>query len=167
MNEELLVVPYDPAWAVLFEEETLRLRRLIGEPLLELHHVGSTAVPGLAAKPILDVMGVVREITALDPLRAVFESGGWEWKGEFGIPGRRYLVKRDLQGIRSAHLHLFPSEHPEIARHLLFRDRLRARPEVAVEYARLKRDLAVRFRHDREGYSGAKHAFIHSVLDLA
>ena len=125
-----------------------------------VEHVGSTAVPGLPAKPTIDILVVVPDPAsgrkAVAPLTAI----GYEFRGELGIPGRFYFSK----GLRRTHhLHLYPRGHPEIARLLLFRDYLRAHPEAARAYADLKLALAERFPNDREAYTEAKSGFIKSI----
>ena len=89
--QHITVVPYDPAWPGLYEAEAQAIAGVLGQRLTAIHHIGSTAVPGLAAKPVIDIMPVVRAVTEADECRADFEALGYEYLGEFGIPGRRYL----------------------------------------------------------------------------
>jgi GrpB-like predicted nucleotidyltransferase (UPF0157 family) len=128
-----------------------------------VEHIGSTAVPGMPAKPILDLMpGVATPEDAqrcVEPIRSL----GYEYKGEMEIPGRFYFVLRH-NGLSMTHLHLFPTSHPEWQKHLRFRDYLRAHSEAAAEYARLKRELAGKFATQRQAYTNAKDAFIQSIL---
>ena len=91
--QHITVVPYDPAWPGLYEAEAQAIAGVLGQRLTAIHHIGSTAVPGLAAKPVIDIMPVVRAVTEADECRADFEALGYEYLGEFGIPGRRYLRK--------------------------------------------------------------------------
>ena len=98
------VDPHSPAWTARFEAEAARVARALGDALLEVHHIGSTAVPGLDAKPVIDMMPVVRDPASADARRESPEALGYEWCGEFGIPGRRYLRRSSA---RDPHLRLF------------------------------------------------------------
>lgn len=156
------VVPYDPAWPRLFEAEAASLTALLGEELVSIHHIGSTSVPGLAAKPIIDMLPVVRDIERIDDLNDVLLATGYVPKGENGIPGRRFFTK-DVAGARRVHVHAFAAGHPEIARHLDFVAYLRAHPADAHAYADLKAELARRFPNDTAGYTDAKSEFIRTI----
>ncbi len=156
------VVPYDPAWPRLYQAEAASLAALLGDELVEIHHIGSTSVPGLLAKPIVDILPVVRDIERVDGYNDLLLALGYTPKGENGIPGRRFFTK-DVAGVRRAHVHAFAAGHPEIARHLDFAAYLRAHPADAQAYADLKRDLALRFRNDTVGYTDAKSAFIRAI----
>ncbi|HEY4670198.1 MAG TPA: GrpB family protein [Tepidiformaceae bacterium] len=159
------VVDYDPEWPALFEAEAERIRAACGRVVVEIEHIGSTSVPGLAAKPIIDIMPGVEDIAGA---RARLEAGmrglGYESLGEYGIPGRLYFRK----GVpRSHHVHVFEVGKPEWRKHLLFRDYLRAHGEAVEEYAAMKRRLAARHRTAREAYTDAKSPFIQGILELA
>ena len=153
------IVEYDPGWPERYAAETERLRPLL--PGAELHHIGSTAIPGIPAKPVIDLMALVADLDA--PLAALVERGGYEYPEAFNaaLHRRRWLC-RPSAAQRTHHLHLV-LDRDELDRHLLFRDRLRADAALRGEYARLKRELAVRFRHDREAYSEAKSEFVRAV----
>jgi GrpB-like predicted nucleotidyltransferase (UPF0157 family) len=153
------IVEYDPAWPARFASERERLLRLL--PATEIHHIGSTAVPGMPAKPVIDLMALVPELDA--PIAALVERGGYEYPGAFNttLSHRRWLC-RPTAAHRTHHLHLV-DEPTELARHLHFRDRLRASAPLRDEYARLKRGLAERIGDDREAYSEAKSEFINRV----
>jgi GrpB-like predicted nucleotidyltransferase (UPF0157 family) len=165
--DPIVVVPYDPRWPLLFEEERDLIGAAVGARAVKIEHVGSTAVPGLAAKPVIDIMVGSRSIEEDSPtLVGGLTRIGYEYRGEAGVPGR--LFSRKFRGgERTHHLHLFELGGEEWDRHLLFRDYLREHPGAAREYARLKRDLAARFRDDREAYTDAKTAFISAVVDKA
>lgn len=152
------VVPYDPAWPGQFAAEAQTLRAVFGAELLALHHIGSTSVPGLAAKPVIDILPVVRGIGRVDGLNAALQAIGYDGLGEYGIPGRRYFRKGGDD--RTHQLHCFQAGDPEVARHLAFPAYLRAHPEVAADYGRLKATLAARFPEDIEGYMDGKDAFV-------
>ncbi|MFZ2362571.1 MAG: GrpB family protein [Anaerolineae bacterium] len=161
-GRQVEVVPYDQAWPRLFEAEAASLAALLGDELVSIHHIGSTSVPGLLAKPIVDILPVVRDIERIDTLNDLLLAAGYVPKGENGIPGRRFFTK-DVVGVRRVHVHAFAAGHPEIARHLDFVAFLRAHPADAQAYADLKRDLARRFPNDTVGYTEAKSEFIRAV----
>src|SRR5688572_26829142 len=93
--------PYSADWPRLFESEAERLRRLLGAELVAIHHIGSTAIPGLAAKPIIDLLPVVRQIDRVDALTPAFEAAGYRAWGEYGLSGRRYFTRDDVSGLRT------------------------------------------------------------------
>lgn len=153
------VVPYSPDWAPEFEREAATLRGALGEELAALFHIGSTAVEGLAAKPIIDMLPVVRDLAALDLLAPRIEALGYEVMGEFGIAGRRYYRKGGDK--RTHQIHAFQvGDANNILRHLALRDYLRAHPGACAEYGALKRQLAEQFPQDIEGYSSGKDVFV-------
>jgi GrpB-like predicted nucleotidyltransferase (UPF0157 family) len=115
--------------------ETLRLKDALGDILLTVHHIGSTSIPGIMAKPIVDFIPVVTNHAALDSLTPNLETLGYDCLGEFGLPGRRYCRLNDpVTGKRKFQLHCYEIGYPEIDRHLAFRDYLRAHPQKAQEY---------------------------------
>ena len=156
------VVPYNAAWPALFQEEAGRLRAVLGDNLAALHHIGSTAVPGLAAKPSLDLMPVVYDLEEADRKNSDFEALGYECMGEFGIPGRRYFRKGGDD--RTHQIHIFAvGDEGNIRRHLAVRDYLRAHPEEAAAYGRLKMELACRYPEDLENYCLGKEDFVQKL----
>ncbi|PRX92404.1 GrpB family protein [Allonocardiopsis opalescens] len=161
--------PYDPRWAVRAAAECERLGDLLAPWLLSgVVHIGSTAVPGLAAKPVIDLMASVADLdTAVGRASERLAADGWclvppdldrrSW--------RRFFVKPDPSGRRrQAHLHLIRAGHPRWAEQVRFRDALRRDRRLAQRYADLKRRLAERHGHDREAYTAAKAEFVASVL---
>jgi GrpB-like predicted nucleotidyltransferase (UPF0157 family) len=159
------VVEYDPVWPTMFWSERELLRRALGCAAVEIHHIGSTAVPGLAAKPIIDILIEVTDLAALDERNRAMEAIGYETKGEFGIPGRRYFRKGGEN--RSHHVHAFASGDLNVGRHLAFRDYLRSHPEVAAEYARLKMRVAQECGNDIARYCDGKDAYVKQIESLA
>lgn len=165
--EPVEVVPYDPRWQARAETEMLRLTQLLAPWITRgLHHVGSTAVLGLAAKPILDLMGGVENFEAEGDMEAALAPEGWHY-----VPPdlddrafRRFFVKVKA-GRRYAHLHLIRPSDARWSEQLEFRDRLRADSELAMAYGELKRTLATEHSDDREAYTHAKSDFIRSVLE--
>jgi GrpB-like predicted nucleotidyltransferase (UPF0157 family) len=156
------VVPYRVEWPALFSEEAERLRAVFGPELIALHHIGSTSVPGLPAKPIIDMLPEVRDIRAVDGLNEALAGLGYLARGEYGIPGRRYFTKGGPTH-RTHHMHCFEHDDPGFARHLAFRDYLIAHPEEAEAYGRLKLALAQQFPTDIVAYMDGKDAFIKEV----
>ena len=162
MPQHVIVVPYSPDWPAAFAREAARIRAALGDNCIAVHHIGSTAVPGLAAKPILDLLPVVRDLAAAADARPALERLGYEWMGEFGIPGRRYLRKGGDE--RTHQVHIFArDDRAQIARHLAVRDYLRAFPEAARRYGALKTALARRFPWDIEAYCDGKDAFVREL----
>lgn len=159
---KILVVPYNPSWPEMFQREAEAIANVFGDELLAIQHIGSTAVPGLCAKPIIDLMPLVENIERIDGYNAAMAELGYEALGEFGLPGRRYFRKGGSIN-RSHQAHVYAYGNPEIERHLAFRDYLRRHPEVAKEYCRLKRVLARQFPNDIYGYMDGKDAFIQTV----
>jgi GrpB-like predicted nucleotidyltransferase (UPF0157 family) len=162
----IVVVPYDPRWTGQYEAEADRLASILGDELLASHHIGSTAVPGLAAKPIIDILLVVRSVFTLDGYNERLRLAGYIAKGENGIPGRRYFLKGSTVE-RSHHVHAFEAAHPGVQRHLDFRDFLRAHPEACAGYGELKSTLARRHPHDIEAYMQGKETLILDILARA
>jgi GrpB-like predicted nucleotidyltransferase (UPF0157 family) len=158
---QVRVMPYDPAWADEFAAERARLLKALGRVPAVIEHVGSTAVPGLAAKPIIDVLAGRPAESELEPYVRAFTAAGYEHRGEYGIPGRHYFVRGEP---RTHHLHLVEMDGGIWRRYVAFRDHLRRHPESAAAYAALKHDLAARFPNDRERYTDGKSAFIDDVL---
>jgi GrpB-like predicted nucleotidyltransferase (UPF0157 family) len=154
------IVDYDAEWPARFSHEAARLRAIV--PALELHHIGSTAVPGLAAKPIVDMMAAVDDLDA--PLADLTDVAGYQYPVAYNatLTGRRWLCFPSASQ-RSHHLHLV-SDPAELTVHLRFRDALRADAQLACEYGALKRALAARLADDREGYTAAKTEFIERAL---
>jgi GrpB-like predicted nucleotidyltransferase (UPF0157 family) len=152
------LLDYDPDWPHHAAERAARLRVL--EPVLvAVHHIGSTAVPGLIAKPIIDLMPLVTELAALDVERGAVEALGYQWHGEYGIAGRRYCTM-EVSGRRVAQLHFFTMGSPQAHRHLAFRDYLRARPGIAAAYAEVKRRARDRHPGDQQAYGAEKQGWI-------
>lgn len=164
----VILVPHNLAWASQARQEGERLKAAIGDVILAVHHIGSTAIPGICAKPILDLIPVVRSLADLDTKRQVMEGLGYAWWGEYGLPERRYCTFDDPQtGRRTVQLHCFEQGSPGITRHLAFRDYLRTHPKLAREYEAEK--LRCRNQHpsDSHAYSDCKAAWIHRVEELA
>ena len=160
--QHIVVVDYDPQWAEMFRAEAAKIKEILGKNCVAVHHIGSTAVEGLAAKPIIDIMPVVTDLARADACRSRFERLGYEWMGEFGIAGRRYLRKGGDE--RTHQVHIFAQDdRVNVARHLAVRDYLRSHPGEAAAYGALKRALAGRYPYDIEGYCDGKEAFVRAL----
>lgn len=149
-----------PNWPEEFQAEAARLRTLLGEELVEVHHIGSTSVPGLAAKPVIDVIPVVREIERMDDLSSRWEAAGYRVWGEYGIPGRRYFTKDSDDGVRTHNVHVFERGSEEMERHLAFAAYLREHADACREYEAVKRRAYAAHPDDIQGYCTAKDPFI-------
>lgn len=159
MGQHVIVLPYDPQWSILYQQEAQAIRQILGDNLVAIHHIGSTSVPGLCAKPIIDILPVVRNLDAVDACNAQFQALGYEAMGEWGIPGRRYFRKGGDN--RTHHIHIFRQDnHSEIDRHLAVRDFLRSHPADAEAYGKLKMSLAKQYPENIEAYCDGKDAFV-------
>jgi GrpB-like predicted nucleotidyltransferase (UPF0157 family) len=165
ISEEVRLEPHDARWAGQFASERDRLLKLLPGHFTAIEHIGSTAVPRLAAKPIIDLIAGVGSIGEADALLDSLCSNGYVTSGDFNatLSDRRWLM-RHAAGRRTHHLHLVVFGSDIWLRWLRFRDLLRASPEIAADYGNLKRELAVQHHHDREAYTRAKSAFIDVVL---
>ena len=165
IHEEIEIVEYCADWPALFEAERARLERLFPGRFLHIEHIGSTAVPGLSAKPIIDLNAAVSSMEEADDLLAGLCAEGYTTSEEFNrtLVDRRWLM-RQSEGKRTHHLHLVLPTSSDWRRKLRFRDILRDHSSIAMDYAKLKRSLAHTSGADREGYTNAKTAFIESAL---
>jgi GrpB-like predicted nucleotidyltransferase (UPF0157 family) len=165
--DDVRIVPYDPAWPGFFAAERERLRGVLGlDQVLGIEHFGSTAVPGLAAKPIIDILIAVRSLavakaTMIEPIKAL----GYVYWADNPKPDRMFFVKGmpPYGKRRTHHVHVTEPDGEMWRRRLVFRDYLRAHPDVARRYEVLKRELADRYGLDREGYSDAKTDFVEAI----
>lgn len=153
------VVPYDPDWRQRFETEAAAVRAALGDALLGVEHIGSTSVPGLPAKPIIDMMPLVRDVREVDRRISAMAAAGYTPRGEFGLPGRRYFVKGPAHA-RLVHCHIYAADDPEVERHLAFRDYLRTHPAERDAYAQLKMQLAQAHPTDIVAYMDGKNGLI-------
>lgn len=166
MVRHVIVVPYDPAWPVLAAAEMVRLCSVFGAELVEMHHFGSTAVPGLSAKPIIDLLPEVVDIARVDALNPAMQALGYTPMGENGIPRRRYFW-RGQDDEHTHHVHVFQQGDSEVTRHLAVRDYLRTHSDEAAAYGQLKEELARRFPTDVDGYIEGKDAFVKALEQRA
>lgn len=160
----LELVPYHDEWPCLFEREKRRLQEVVGQHVLEVQHIGSTAIPGMIAKPILDIGVAVADFEEARVCAEPIEALGYTYRGEHGIPQRHYFVKGDP---RTHHIHMVEIHHPGWESSRLFRDYLIEHPEAAEEYASLKRRLAEVHANDRHAYGEGKGPFIERIVQMA
>ena len=175
LNEgSLHLVEHQPEWAALFDEEKTRLSAAIGRHILDIQHIGSTSIPGLPAKPILDIAVGVEKFETAAVCIPLLEPLGYLYRGEHGIPRRHYFVKRAhavsgdhaVQGQpRTHHLHMLEIDSQGWRDHLLFRDTLRRDAALAAEYTNFKRQIASQFKDDREAYQTAKDKVVSRLLE--
>ena len=158
-------MPYDPNWIKQFNDEALLIAPVFSDNFVAIHHIGSTSVPGLAAKPTIDIVLEVAHIDLVDACNDQMAQLGYEAWGDYHIPGRRFFVKGDDK--RTHHVHTFQTGSADIARHLYFRDYLKTHPTEAQAYADLKIKLADEFYNDRKGYVLAKEAFAKALEQRA
>jgi GrpB-like predicted nucleotidyltransferase (UPF0157 family) len=168
VSDPVMIVPWRAEWAQRFAEQRERLLALFAPAEVAVEHVGSTAVPGLAAKPIVDMMLGVRRLVDVEARIPALEDEGWEYvpEHEAVFPERRFLA-RPAPRPRTHHLHAVELGSAFWRDHLAFRDHLRSHPDEAAAYAELKRELAARFGRDRDGYTEAKTDFVRGVLARA
>ncbi len=157
------LVPYDPAWADLFLAESASIEAMLRKHnvIAVLEHIGSTSVPGLAAKPILDTLVGVEHANDFIPATTALVEAGYNYRGEQGIPGRHFFRRGEP---RQYHVHLVVRESDLWRDYLAFRDFLRTHPDRVTEYAALKHALAKRYPRDREAYIEGKTEFVRRIL---
>ncbi|WP_261576283.1 GrpB family protein [Frankia gtarii] len=159
------ITDYNPRWPDSFAVVRDRLAHVLGVLTHRIEHVGSTAVPGLPAKPVIDIDVVIRTRDDLPAVIARLQAAGYHHRGDLGITGREAL--RTPPNTPAHHLYVCAADNPELERHLRFRDVLRTHPQTAQAYAALKRSLAAKFRTNRDAYTESKTTFIEQVLAKA
>jgi GrpB-like predicted nucleotidyltransferase (UPF0157 family) len=174
-DTQIHIADYDPRWPQMFEEEKKLIVEAVREWLVAIEHVGSTSIPGIAAKPVVDICAGVRDIG--EAYKTIFPLAQLDYRcmGEAGIPERLYFKKpADSKSLRlpgtvrrTHQIHMYETSNPEWERHLAFRDYLRENPDARDEYEALKRRLAADFNGDIEGYADAKGEFVERILRLA
>jgi GrpB-like predicted nucleotidyltransferase (UPF0157 family) len=157
---------HDPAWEQAYRLEAAQVFHVLAPRVRGIHHIGSTAIDGIKAKPIIDLLVEVDDIQAVDAYQSLMQRCGYIPKGEYGMPGRRFFIKGDEEH-HTHHIHVFQAGHPEIARHLDYRDYLQAHPDEAQAYSTLKEELACKFPHDIDAYTNGKTAFIKDIEQKA
>ena len=167
--DSVIIVDYNPQWPHMYAQEKVRIQDAIGEYLIDIQHVGSTSIPGLGAKPIIDIMAVVRNVSLVENCIQPLEALDYLYQGEGGIPGRHFFRKPiDIsQAGRTHHLHMVEKGHEQWAMHQLFREYMLQHPESVQQYDALKRELALENGSNRAAYTAAKAPFIKSIIRAA
>ena len=163
MTRKVAVVPHHPDWQSAFTAASMQLTIALGDNMVNIYHIGSTSIPIIYAKPIIDILIEVKELAKVDDRNREIESLGYIGMGEHGIVGRRFFRKDNSEGVRTHHIHTFETGSPQIERHLAFRDYLIAHPETALEYSKLKQQLAQKYPHDIQSYMDGKAEFISEI----
>ncbi len=165
MPQRVEIVAYDPAWSLRFLEIADTIRNLLPDSVLSIHHIGSTAVPGLAAKPLIDIdiiLPTAQHVLAACP---IIEAAGYEPRGNrYDADIFAFMKRSETPGQR---VYLCPESHDTHRRRMLFRDHLRTNPRTAAEYQALKQSLADQFEYDGDGYTAAKASFVNAVIGRA
>jgi GrpB-like predicted nucleotidyltransferase (UPF0157 family)/GNAT superfamily N-acetyltransferase len=159
-NNIVEVVPYNPQWPDMFASEAAKIKQALGDNCIHVLHIGSTSIPGLAAKPIIDMIPVVKDILAVDELPLM--QLGYRYRGEMGMMFRRFCQKYEPH--ISVHAHIWEEGNPEIEKHLLFRQHLINHPKDLKAYEDLKYLLASEFKEDRRTYTLSKDDLVKSIL---
>ncbi|MHA1348033.1 MAG: GrpB family protein [Candidatus Heimdallarchaeaceae archaeon] len=157
---------YDPQWKSLFEKESALILSVAEEVIEDIQHIGSTAIPGVVAKPIIDVLLAINSLSNIKKLTDLLTPIGFVYRGEQGIPDRHLFVKGG-EDYRTHHLHVVVKEHSEWLKHILFRDYLRKHPKDVEKYSKLKLDLLKKYEFEREKYTESKSDFIEKILEKA
>lgn len=157
MAGKIELVAYNDDWPFLFSKEAERVKSALGENCYFVHHIGSTVVPGLPAKPIIDMLPIVGKLALVEERISRMEALGYTAEGEQGLTGRRYFEKKNF------HVHVYQFGDPAVDRHVKFCDYLKIHPDERDAYARLKIKLAKEYAGDREAYQEGKQAFIRRI----
>ena len=163
VTRNIVVVPYDERWARDFEAIASEIRDALGELAIDIVHVGSTSVPGLSAKPIIDIDVVIRDYAAFCAVVSALKAIGYHHEGDLGIAGREAFGYEGKSHLRKHHLYVCPQDSPELKRHIAFRNYLRAHSDAVQAYSRIKEEGAALHPYDIEDYIKHKSAFIESI----
>lgn len=155
------VVEYDEKWNQMYLAEAKKIKEILKEEIINIYHIGSTSIPNMDAKPVIDIMIEVKNINNIDKYNDKMSEINYIAKGEYGIEGRRFFLKGLYK--RTHHVHIFQKNNKEIKRHINFRDYMISNQKEAIEYSTLKKKLAVEFRHDIDGYCKGKDLFIKNI----
>ena len=163
-NESFELTDYNPRWPLLFEQESALIVEALGDDVIDIQHIGSTSVPGLRAKPIIDILVAVESFAPVEDYQSRLEPLGYRYHSQEDETDRLFFWKGRP---RTHHLHIVEYATWEHQRHLLFRDYLRAHPDIALWYEDVKRELAIAFKGNRPAYTKGKTAFIKSIMARA
>ncbi|MBD3109157.1 GrpB family protein [Bacillus sp. AGMB 02131] len=161
ITRKVEVVSHKAEWKALFLEESEKLKEVFGDEIINIYHIGSTSIPTIYAKPLIDIMVEVADIERIDRYNEQMKQLNYEALGEYGIPKRRFFTKGGDN--RTHHVHIFETGDAEIERHLTFRDYMIAHPQEAQSYSLLKQELAKKFPENMDGYIKGKDSFIKNI----
>jgi len=164
-TKHVVVLPYDEAWKKDFEEIKAELMAVLDGLVLSVEHVGSTSVPGLAAKPIIDIDVVIEDTDCFEKVKTALETIGYQHEGDMGIPGREAFKYDGKEHLRKHHLYVCAKDSDELKRHLSFRDYLRTHPDAVKEYGRIKEEGARLYPNDIDSYIEYKAPFIENIYE--
>lgn len=157
---------HNKEWKTVYEKESKKISSLISDFLIDIQHIGSTAIPDTVAKPIIDIAVAIDDLSKVETIVTLLEEGGYEYRGEGGIPDRHLFVKGGEES-RTHHIHVMVNNSYEWKKHILFRDYLRKHPSEAKQYSDLKKKLAIEFEFNREKYTDGKEEFILGIIEKA
>lgn len=160
------IEPYNSEWPKLFAQEAKKLLKILAPAILKIEHIGSTAIPGIKAKPIIDILITTKNIADIDSLTEKMEKNGYISGGEFGLPGRRFFCSGNTKHCYT-HVHIYEDNHPSVSTYLTFRDYMINHPNAVKEYEALKTELARKYPHNRSLYTLGKNDFITSIIKKA
>ena len=157
---------YNPKWKELFNHESMLISSAISNFILDIQHVGSTAIPHTVAKPIIDIAGAINSVENIDKIIVPLYGIGYNYRGEQGIPGRHLFVKGG-ENFRTHHFHVMQTDHYEWKNQILFRDYMKEHPEEAKQYSALKQKLFIKYGNDRGKYTDSKSEYIETIIEKA
>ena len=155
------VVSYNSNWKKMYKEESEKIKNILNDIIVDIHHIGSTAIPGIKAKPVIDILVEVKDIEAVDRYNNKMEELGYEAMGEHGIPKRRFFRKGGNK--RTHHIHIFQVGSEEIERYINFKEYLITHPDKGREYSKLKEKLVNKYTYGVENYTNGKSDFIKEI----
>ena len=155
------MVSYNSNWKEMYKEEAEKIKNVLSDIIVDIHHIGSTAIPGIKAKPVIDILVEAKDIEGVDQYNHKMEELGYEAMGEYGITKRRFFRKGENN--RTHHIHIFQTGNVEIERHINFKEYLIAHPDKGREYSKLKEKLVNKFTYGVENYTNGKSYFIKEI----
>jgi GrpB-like predicted nucleotidyltransferase (UPF0157 family) len=169
MARTIEIVPYDKNWKELYEIERKLLESIFGKIILDIQHFGSTSIPGLSAKPIIDIMIIVDDINEIDKYNEVMEDNGYVIRGENGVPGRRYFIriKSGKSENHTHHIHIYQKNNIYTSEYIIFRDYLKIDKEALKMYESVKKDLAIKYRYSPAEYTNGKTECVNRIIEKA
>ena len=165
ITKHVVVEPYDEGWKQNFSDIKAELLDALGELALRIEHVGSTSVPGLSAKPIIDIDIVIKDYFVFDEVVSALGKIGYRHEGNLGIAGREAFKYDGKEHLKRHHLYVCPEDSPELKRHIAFRDYLRSNQKAVSEYSRIKHEGAAHYPDDIEKYIAHKSPVIERIYN--